>query len=104
MNASLGERLIVPAVLAVLFSLMSRAFMAGVGGSTRRMRSVWLCAVGFIIGVHYSIAWQDKLANAFDNKDAWGFITVFLAILAVLVCRKLLQRQDAMELGLDSDY
>ena len=92
MNASLGERLIVPAVLAVLFALMSRAFMVGVGGSTRRMRTVWWCAVGFITSALYSIAWQDKLADACGNKDAWVLITLLLAIAAVLVCIKLLKR------------
>jgi hypothetical protein len=93
MNASLGERLIVPAVLAVLFSFMSRGFMGIVGGSTRRMRTVWLCSIGFIAGTLYCIAWQDKLANAFGWKDAWIGASVLLAVGGVYLCRILLARQ-----------
>jgi hypothetical protein len=92
MNASLGERLIVPAVLAALFSLMSRGFMGIVGGSTSRMRTVWLCSVGFIIGTLYCIAWQDKLAAAVGWKDAWIGAAVLLAVGAVYLCRVLLTR------------
>ena len=103
MNASLGERLIIPAILAVLFSLMSRGFMGAVGGSTRRMRTVWLCSVVFITGTLYCIAWQDKLASVCGSKDAWVFVAVLLAIFAILVCRKLLQRQVAIDNEQDSD-
>jgi hypothetical protein len=92
-NASLGERLIVPAALAALFSFMSMGFMVIVGGSTRRMRTVWLCSVGFITGTLYCIAWQDKLANTLAWKDAWIGASLLLAVGAVYLCRILLARQ-----------
>ena len=102
MNASLGERLIIPAALATLFSLMSRGFMGIAGGSTRRMRTAWICSAGFITGTLYCIAWQDKLASAFGSKDACVFVVVLLAILAVFVCRMLLRRQSAVTSEHDS--
>lgn len=107
MNASLGERLIVPIVLAALFSLMSRGFMGIVGGSTRRMKTVWLYSVAFITGTLYCIAWQDKLASVFGWKDAWIGASILLAIGTVYLCRISLARaakeddSDAKVSGVD---
>jgi hypothetical protein len=92
MNVSLGERLFVPAALAALFSLMSRGFMGVVGGSTRRMRTVWLCSVAFITGSLYCIAWQDKLASLIGWKDAWIGASILLAMGSAYLCRTLLIR------------
>jgi hypothetical protein len=88
-----GERLIVPAVLGALFSFMSRGFMSIVGGSTRRMKTVWLCSIGFIFGALYCIAWQDKIAWLFGWVEAWKALVVAFAIGSIYLCRRLLLKQ-----------
>lgn len=95
MNASLGERLIIPAVLCALFSLMSRGFVSIVGGSTRRIETVRLCSVGFILSALYCIAWQDKIAWLFGWVEAWKALVVAFAIGSIYLCRRLLLKQSA---------
>jgi hypothetical protein len=103
MNASLGERLIVPAVVWAVVAAMSGGFMFTMNGATKRMRVIWLSAMLYNAGLLYSIAWKDKLANAFGSKDAWVFAAFLLAIVVVLICRRLLQKQSASETEHDSD-
>ncbi len=94
MSLSVGERLIVPAALTGLFALLSGGFMAGVGGATTRMRSVFLCSVLFVASMLYSIMWQDKIALLlFGWDEAWIATCLVAAVGCVLLCRKLLARR-----------
>jgi hypothetical protein len=94
MSLSLGERVIVPAALTSLFALLSGGFMVGVGGATSRMTIVFRCAVLFMGGLTYSMAWQDKLAETLGWDDAWIAVAVAFAVGCVLLCRRLLAARE----------
>ncbi len=84
---SLGERLIGPALLTILFALMSGGFMVGVGGATQRMKIVLRCAIFFVAGTVYSIAWQDKLANIFGWDNAWILAIILSGLGSIWLAR-----------------
>ena len=94
MSLSVGERLIVPAALTLLFGLLSGGFMVGAGGATARMRIVFRCAVLFVGGMLYSILWQDKLASLIGWDDAWIAVVVAFAVGCVVLCRRLLAARE----------
>ena len=92
MSLSIGERILVPGIGVALFALMSRGFMGVVGGSTRRMKTVLLCAILFMAVFAYSVFWQDKLAEIFGWKDTWKAVVSVSAVGAIYLCRTLLAR------------
>jgi hypothetical protein len=92
MSLSLGERILVPGIGAVLFAAMSWGVMSTVGGSTTRMRTVALCASFFMTGFGYSVFWQDKLAAATGWTQTWMAMVALSALLSVLLCQALLKR------------
>lgn len=86
-GASLGERLIVPAVVWLVVAAMSGLFMYGSGGSTARMKIVFRYSMLFTGGLFYSIAWKDVLAQIFGWDGAWVAVAVGFAILSFWRCR-----------------
>jgi protein-S-isoprenylcysteine O-methyltransferase Ste14 len=102
MSLSIGERILVPGIGAALFAIMSRGFMAVVGGSTRRMKTVLLCAILFMTAFAYAVFWQDKLAELFAWKDVWKAVVGICAVGAVFLCR-ILQARQARESHSNSD-
>lgn len=95
MSLSLGERLLVPGLGVALFSAMAWGFMGAVGGSTRRMKTVLLCAILFMTGFGYSVFWQDKLAWLFGWTGAWKAIVAAFAVGSIYLCRRILLKQAA---------
>ena len=93
MSLSIGERILVPGIGVALFAVMSRGFMAVVGGSTRRMKTVLLCTILFMTAFAYAVFWQDKLAELFAWKNVWKVVVGICAVAAVFLCRILLTRQ-----------
>jgi low affinity Fe/Cu permease len=93
MSLSIGERILVPGIGVALFAVMSRGFMAFVGGSTRRMKTVLLCAILFMTVFAYAVFWQDKLAELFAWRNVWKAVVGISAVAAVFLCRILLTRQ-----------
>jgi hypothetical protein len=89
---SLGERLIIPAALTILFALMSGGVMVGVGGATHRMKIVWSCAIVFVGGMTYSMFWHDKLASLFGWEDVWMATTAAIGVGSVWLGRRLQSR------------
>lgn len=86
-GASLGERLIVPAVVWLLVAAMSGLFMYGSGGATARMKTVFRYSMLFTGGLFYSIAWKDVLARIFGWEGAWVAVAIAFAILSFWRCR-----------------
>ena len=103
MNASIAERLIVPAVVEVVVATLSGGLMAGVRGATKRMRLIWLSAMFWNACLLYSIAWKDKLASVFGSEEAWVFVAALLGVITVFACRRFLERQSNLENEQDSD-
>jgi hypothetical protein len=85
---SLGERLIIPAVLTILFALLSLGAMFGTGGDARRMKIVLRCAIVFVVGMTYSMAWHDVLARVFRWEQAWIATTILSGVVGVLLGRR----------------
>jgi hypothetical protein len=86
-GASLGERIIVPAVVWLLVAAMSGLFVYGSGGATARMKIVVRYSMLFAGGLFYSIAWSDVLARILGWEDAWIAIALGFAILSFWRCR-----------------
>jgi hypothetical protein len=86
-GASLGERLIVPAVVWFLVAAMSGLFMYGSGGSTTRMKVVFRYSMLFTGGLFYSIAWKDVLARILGWEGAWMVAALGFGILSFWRCR-----------------
>jgi hypothetical protein len=89
---SLGERLIVPAVVWLLVAAMSGVFMYGSGGSTARMKIILRYSMLFTGGLFYSIAWKDVLARIFGWECAWIAVALGFAILGFWRCRVYFKR------------
>src|SRR4051794_24297314 len=85
MDISLGERIVVPAVLAAIFALLSGGAMLTSGGATSRMKIVLRCSLLFVTGTLYCIAWHDKLASLLGWKDAWVGMAAVFAVGSVYV-------------------
>ncbi len=86
-GASLGERLIVPAVIWVLVAGMSGIVMYGSGGSTARMKIVFRYSMLFTGVLFYSIAWKDVLARVFGWEGAWILVALGIAIFSFWRCQ-----------------
>jgi hypothetical protein len=92
MSLSMGERILVPGIGAVLFTAMSWGFMSAVGGATSRMKAVALCASVFMTGFGYSVFWQDKLAIATGWAHTWMAVVALVALFSVWLFRSLRNR------------
>ncbi len=84
---SLGERLILPAILWLLVAAMSGAVMYGTRGATNRMKAVFRYSMLFTGGLLYSIAWKDVLARLFGWQSAWLGLSVAFGLLSLWLCR-----------------
>jgi hypothetical protein len=92
---SLGERLIVPAVVWLLVGAMSGAFMYGSRGATGRMKVVFRYSMLFTGGLFYSIAWKDVLARLSGWQGAWIGVAVLFGVASFWLCRsQFKQRPD----------
>lgn len=94
MHASVAERLIIPAVLLLIFALLSGGFMFGVGGATPRMKIILRCSLLFMAGLLYSMAWHDKINALFRWDSAWIAVVLAIAVGCVLLCRRLLNHLE----------
>ena len=92
MSLSIGERVLVPGVGALLFAAMSRGFMSAVGGATTRMKTLALCASVFMTGFGYSAFWQDKLAVATGWSHTWIAVITSDALFSLWLFRFLRDR------------
>ena len=88
LDMSLEERLLYPTGLTILFALMSGGAIVGLGGDTPGMMIVMRCAIVFVAGVTYAIAWQDKLANIFGWDEAWIAAIVLAALFSIRLGRR----------------
>jgi hypothetical protein len=86
-GASLGERIVVPAVVWLLVAAMSGAFLYASRGATCRMKIVFRYSMFFIGGLFYSIAWEDVLARVFAFDGAWIAVALGFAALSFWRCR-----------------
>jgi hypothetical protein len=83
-----------PALLTLIFAVLSGGFMVGVGGDTRRMRIILSCAIFFIAGIGYSMAWSDKLAVLFFGwQGAWIVVSFLFAIGSIFLGRRWFAKQ-----------
>jgi hypothetical protein len=62
--------------------------MVAAGGATQRMKIVLRCAVVFIAGMVYSMAWHDALTRIFGWEGTWVVVTVFFGIGSVWLGRR----------------
>jgi hypothetical protein len=92
MSLSVGERILVPGIGAILFAGMSWGFMSSVGGATTRMKTVALCASIFMTGFGYSVFWQDRLAMATGWTHTWIAVVALFALFSFWLFQKLRNR------------
>jgi hypothetical protein len=93
MSLSLGERLLVPLLIAGIFALLSFGFMFGVRGASRRMKSVGLCSTLFIVGTIYCMFWHEQLSAITGWENAWIGASALVATGSIYLCKTLLARQ-----------
>ena len=86
-GASLGERLIIPAVVWLLVAAMSGVFVYGGSGATARMKIAFRYSMLFTAGLFYSIAWKDVLGEIFGWEGAWIAVALGFAVLSFWRCR-----------------
>jgi hypothetical protein len=101
MSSSLGERLLIPLLIAGIFALLSFGFMFLVGGGTQRMRTVGLCSLLFITGVLYCMAWHEQLTDLTGWDNAWIGMAGIVAAGTIGLCRVLLLRQERQRAARD---
>jgi hypothetical protein len=90
MSLSLQERLLIPALLTGIVALLSFGFTFMVGGGTRRVRVVGLCAMIFTAGTMYCMFWHEQLTVLFGWQHAWIGASVLVALGSAYLCRTLL--------------
>lgn len=86
-GASLGERLIVPAVVWLLIAAMSSLFMYGSGGLNSQDEGRFPLFGAIHRRTLLLYRWKDVLARIFGWTGAWIAIAVGFAILSFWRCR-----------------
>ena len=97
MSLSLGERLIVPALIGGIYALLSGGFMVTANGSTPRMRVVWRYSLFFVLGSLYSMAWHDVLSLTLHWNGAWLGVVGLLAAGSIALCRRALEKISSFD-------
>jgi len=97
MSISLGERLIVPALLGGIYAFLSGGSMLAEKGATLRMRIIWRYSFVFILGTIYCMAWHDVMASVLRWHGAWFVATGLLASMCIVLSRRALEKLRSEE-------
>lgn len=94
MSPALEERLIFIPLVTGIFAFLSFGFMFLIGGGTRRVRILGLCATLFIAGTGYCMSWRKELASLLSWSDAWIGASILVAAASIALAKTLLSRHS----------
>jgi hypothetical protein len=97
MSPALEERLIFIPLVTGIFAFLSFGFMFFIGGGTRRVRILGLCATLFIAGTGYCMSWRKELASLFSWSDAWIGASILVAAASIVLAKTLLSRHSEQD-------